>query len=370
MDIADSKFILYGRLENARGGPDDGSTDLVITSVIKSHPMVAGKKMIRIPRFIPIPDGKPSAGVLIFADVWKQKPDVYRGAFCTPAVVDYLKGLLALDTKKRIKVLGYCFAYLEHADKAIAEDAFAEFMTSPDSDIGQAAQSLLGRAELLTSDHSTANDIGRAARSLAADKLRKWLQDERTAPQRLRLYGFLLGNCGSNADAALLRTLVKKHSTSEAPPNLDGVLTGYVLLRPREGWAFVRQLVKEPATLFMLRYAGLRTARFFHNTRPDVIGEKSVLDVLGLLLTQADIADAPINDLRKWRCWSLTERILAIHDQPTFDIPIVKRSILRYALQCPKASAARFVADQRKRDHELVEDAEECLKFEAESSKR
>ena len=44
-----------------------------------------------------------------------------------------------------------------------------------------------------------------------------------------------------------------------------------------------------------------RTARFFWEFRPDVIPHKQVLEGMKMLMEQPDIADMPIEDLRKWK---------------------------------------------------------------------
>ena len=64
---------------------------------------------------------------------------------------------------------------------------------------------------------------------------------------------------------------------------------------------------------------------------------------------QSDIADLAIEDLRKWSRWEVAERILALSGKKSHDIPIVRRSILRYALSCPNQKAMAFVEEQRKR---------------------
>ena len=61
-----------------------------------------------------------------------------------------------------------------------------------------------------------------------------------------------------------------------------------------------------------------------------------------------------------------TDRILALQDRESHDIPIVRRAILRYALsvpkeQDPKGQAKAFVDKQREADPERVKDIEQFL---------
>jgi hypothetical protein len=329
-----SKLILYGTLEAAPEGAGAGGTRLRIVEVVRPHPALAGRKSLDLLRQVPV---EGAARFLVFCDVSGGKIDPYRGVPVTPAAADYLKGLLAVETGGQARLLRYCFEYLEHSDKEVAADAYAEFIKSADI------------------------DIGRAARTASPEKLRGWLRSPHTPPERLRLYGFLLGHCGGDRDATLLRALAETLAGQGAPPLFDGVLTGYALLKPEEGWAYVRALLADPAQHFQVRYSGLRAARFFWDARPDVVPKKKVLGVLETALGQSDIADLPIEYLRGWRCWDLTDQVLALSTQPSHDHPVICRAILRYALQCPRPEAAAFVAGVRKASPDLVEGVEEAL---------
>jgi hypothetical protein len=333
-----SKIILFVRLANAQGTPEGGSTDLVILKTLKSDPVVEGKKVVRIPAHIPIPDPKNPPHLLVFGVVTKGEADFFRAVPGDEAVVKYFEGAMALDAKDRVKVMRYCFDFLEHQNAAIAADAFAEFLKSTDS------------------------DIRKACRTLAADRLRIWLQDNKTPPDRLRLYAFLLANCGDRQDAALLRKLLDKLATQDSPPLIDGVFTAYTILSPKEGWEYTSGLLKDSRTKFTIRYASLRAARYFFTTQPEVVPEQELLRAVGFGLNQSDMADIPAEYLRQWKCWKLTDEVLALSHKKGFEAPIIQRSILRYALQCPDAQAARFVAQMRKTDPEFVKDAEEALR--------
>jgi hypothetical protein len=252
-------------------------------------------------------------------------------------LLKYFEGLLAIDARDRVKVLRYCFDHLDHKEQAVANDAYAEFIAATDP------------------------DIWKVARTLSADKLRRWLRDDRTASQRLRLYALLLAGCGKREDAVLLQKLLDELVKQEDPPLLDGILTGYTLLSPREGWAFTRELLKDPAVNWHVRHAALRSGRYFSITRPDVIREEEILAAFGSALEQEDIADIAVEYLRQGRCWKLTGKVLSIFNKKGFEAPVTRHSVVRYALQCPEAQAVRFIADLRKLDPSLVKEAEEQL---------
>jgi hypothetical protein len=88
-----------------------------------------------------------------------------------------------------------------------------------------------------------------------------------------------------------------------------------------------------------------------------------------LPLKQADIADLAIESLRKRSRWEVADQVLGLFGQKSYDVPIIRRSILRYALACPNNKAAEtFVKTQRQRDPEWVSESEELLRLEGEDT--
>ena len=136
------------------------------------------------------------------------------------------------------------------------------------------------------------------------------------------------------------------------------------MLDPKNGWEYIHAILKDPSKEFMLRYAALRAVRFFWDSRPDLFDKKNLVDGVCQLLDQSDMADLAIEDLRKWNRWEVDERVLALQNKKSHDATIIRRSILKYALACPDPKAAVVVQDWRKRDPEMVKDAEEMLKLE------
>ncbi len=162
----------------------------------------------------------------------------------------------------------------------------------------------------------------------------------------------------------LLDKLVRQHSR----PLIDGILTAYTLLSPKDGWEYTAKLLNDPTAEFTLRYSALRAARYFLTDQPGAVAEKELLGAFRCAIEQADMADFPIEYLRTLKCWKLTEQILALSKKKGFEAPIIQRAILFYALQCPVAQAARFVADMRVSDPSLVQDAEEIVQAQAKAT--
>src|ERR1700693_3010830 len=146
---ARAKMVLYGTLANPRlTGSNDlsdtGVTDFSIERVLKSDPYLGDKKVIELPRYVPVDPRNPPK-FLIFCDVYQNKDkkdqlDPYQGVpVKSPAVVEYLQGILALDARDRSRLLRYCFSYLDHPDEVVANDAYLELAKANDREIGQAA---------------------------------------------------------------------------------------------------------------------------------------------------------------------------------------------------------------------------------------
>jgi hypothetical protein len=338
--VAQASMVLYGAF--VPGNPNDDFTRMNIETVVKKHDALGDNKIATLARYIPT-DKENKYKFLVFCDVFKGKIDPYHLiAFKADSnVAEYLKGALDIAKEKDVSVrLAFFFKYLDNSDVEIQNDAYKEF----------------GNADY--------KDVREAAKKMPPDKIAGWLEDknESTPPYRYGLYALLLGHCGKAEHGDVLRKMLD-NPRKRLSTGVDGMLVGYTLLQPREGWNYTQALMKDSDKEFALRYAALRAARWFHNVRTDVVDKKDVVAGVASLLDQDDIADLAIEDLRRWGCWDLTDRILDLAGKKSHDIPIIRRNILRYALQSPEKRAAEFVADMRKKDAKSVELAEELLKL-------
>jgi len=350
-EVGQAKLVLYGELTNAKQQNNgDGITDLAVETVIKNEmagkkddPVAGTKRTVRLDRYLPPQAQGGKYRYLVYCDVFKGKIDPYR---VLPVLKDgdvakYLLGALQHKDEKIGKRLRFFFDYLDNPDLEISNDAYKEF----------------GNADY--------KDYQHMAKSLPADRVAKWLKDEKTPAFRYGLYASMLGHCGNEKHAKLLHDMLEDPA-KRLGSGVDGMLAGYVMLKPKEGWAYTRDILKDSKKEFMLRYAALRTVRFLWDSRPDLVEKNDLTAGMGLLLDQSDIADLAVDDLRKRECWGMANRVLALRDTKAYkEIPIVRRAVLRFALSCKgNAAATAYVADQRKQDAQMVADAEELLKLE------
>jgi hypothetical protein len=238
----------------------------------------------------------------------------------------------------REAALLYYSKFLDNPDELIAEDAFLEFARSSDQEVGQ------------------------AAKKLSPARLRTLLQNPKLDPDRISLFAFLLGNCGDAADADFLRQRIDQAKGDDMRA-LDGLLGGYIALRPSEGWKLTRDILSNARHDFLKKYAALRAVRFYMGWQPQAM-KTSMLAAYQLVIPDGEMADLATEDLRRWKLWDLTPLILAQYGKATHDAPIVKRGIVRYALSCPLPESQRFLERIRGKDGELIRELAESLEFE------
>jgi hypothetical protein len=340
-DLEQAKAAIYGyatnpRFDDAPGArPGAGFTDFHVERVLKPHPDVNAKKVV-LGRYIPVLDPKAPPKFIVFYILVDGKLFANQGRTVkSDAVVKYLEGGMALAGKDRVTTLRYYFDFLDHPDDAVATDAFLEFARSTDE------------------------EVGKAAANLSAERVRKLLQDPKTPTERLGLYAFLLGAAGAAKDAELLRAMIDR-PTDRTAGALDGLLSGYIQMQPRDGWDLAVRILADGKRGFSQRFAVARALRFYHGWKP-AESRANILRGLDTMLGDGEVADLAINDLREWKIWDLTPKVLAAFGRPGYDVPIVSRGIVRYALQCPLPEARRFLDDLRRRDPELVKEIEEGL---------
>lgn len=377
-ELNQADFILFGSLKNAKQDPNDptqGTTDVEFEAVIKDHPYLStlnGKKVLTIPRYVP-PDPAVKTKHLIFCSVYApttlfpisavgsgmvmgtwamHKVDPYHGLPVQPEskIPEYLKGVQAIRDQDPVTRLKFFFDYLESPEIDISNDAYLEF----------------GQADY--------KDVRAVAEKIPAGTVIKWIKDPGTLSLRLGLYGLMAGHSGSAEDAKALKAVIDDPNRQYAS-GLDGLICGYVLLDKKGGWEYLQKLLKDGSKDFTTRYAGIRVLRFFFEYRPDHLPKEDVLEAMKIPLSQPDVADLPIEDLRKWKQWQFAGTVLeTIKKEKHAKEPLVVRAATRFFLAAPADTpgAAEFIAQRRKADPDGVKDIEELLALEkaaAESNK-
>jgi hypothetical protein len=336
----DSDMVLVGRFTNARLGPgglDEGTTDFIIETALKTNEAIKGKKMITLPRYIP----QAKAKFMIFCEISKSgRIEAYRGDELQSDgdMVKYLMGAVAVKSKSSEQRLRYFFNYLNDPDLVVSRDAYREFAKA---------------------DYKEYKEM---ARKLDPEVIVRWLEDPKTLNSRYGLFASFLGHCGKPEHAKVLRKMIDEAEKNKFS-GVDGLLAGYVMLQPKEGWERLKDIMKSSKD-FNFRFAALRTCRFLYAERTDLLEAKDIAEGLTLLLANSDIADFAIDTLRKWKRWDMTDRVLDLYGKESLDVGTVHRSIVKFALRAPQPRAKKFVEDQRRADSEWVNEIEELLNLE------
>jgi len=340
-DFSKSALVLVGTCGKAKFGPngfDDSTTEFFIEEVVKPHESVKGKKMIVLPRYIADMKNKH----LVFADVYKGQLDFYLGLpiAADSSMVKYLKGAIAVNDKAPGERLRYFFDYLNFPEYEIAVDAYREYAKA---------------------DYK---DYEKMAKSLPKATLVAWINDPKTPSFRYGLFGSLLGHCGGPEEAKLLKAAIDDPEKNKGS-GADGMMAGLVMIDPKGGWEFLSKRMLDPGKDFTERYSVFRTARFLWDTRPDLVPKETLVKSVGELIQSRDMADFAIDELRKWKRWEFTQPILKLWGTESHNLGVIKRSIGRFMLRSPEPAAAKFIAEQRVRDPEWVQETEDLLKLES-----
>lgn len=247
------------------------------------------------------------------------------------------------------KRLPYFLKFLEAADPTIAGDAYQEFANAPYKEITTLAD------------------------KMPREKLRKWVADPKTSAGRLGLYGLMLGLCGNPEDAAVMKEKIVEKS-DDYRLGIDGVMGGYLLLTGEPGLELLEETkISDPKVPFSETYAARQAILFLNSYGAGKIPAERLRASLRVLLEKRpEMADLTIGDLGRMKDWGLQSRLMELYGEEAFNVPAVKRSIVRFMLasirDVPQGggektpphveSARQHLETLRKRDPKLVAEAE------------
>ena len=250
------------------------------------------------------------------------------------------------------KRLAYFVKFLEFSDPVIANDAFAEFANAPYKDV-----------TLINQD-------------LPREKLRKWIVSDDVPGTRLGLYGMMLGLCGDESDAQALKAKIVEKS-EDFRLGIDGMMGGYLLLTGDEGLAVIDEhKLKDKSIPFSETFAAMQALRFMWTYGEGKISKDRLCQSMRILLDRPELADLVIADLGRWKDWSVQKKLMELYGAEEYNIPSIKRAIVRYMLSSAKdvpqggpqggaveepphaVSGRKHVAELRQKDPKTVAEAE------------
>jgi hypothetical protein len=250
---------------------------------------------------------------------------------------------------KSIERLAYFAKFLENPDSIIADDAYGEFANA---------------------DYK---DIAPLGRTLESETIRGWIANPKTSPGRLGLYGLLLGLSGKDADLEFLKGKILEPSDGYRL-GIDGLISGYLILGGDKSLAVIEDSkLKDKKCSFSETYAAMQAIRFMWTYGDGRIDKEHLRAAMRTLLDRPELADLVITDLGRWSDWSVLDKLMTLYTQEAYDIPSIKRAIVRFYLVAESSKpkdptaevpehvkqAKKHLAQLRKDDPETVKAAEE-----------
>lgn len=212
------------------------------------------------------------------------------------------------------KRLAYFLKFLEYPDQLVSNDAYGEFANAPYEEIVKIA-----------------DKMDRA-------KISKWVASKETSPTRLGLYGLLLGLCGNKDDAELMRQKIEE-KTEDFRLGIDGVTSGFLLLTGGEGLSVIdKTKLKAKNVPFSETYAAMQALRFMWTYGSNRIEKERLRQSMRELLDRPELADLVVADLARWEDWSVQDRLMKLYGEGEYNIPSIKRAIVRYFLTASKVA--------------------------------
>lgn len=311
---------------SGRPGQDDaaGSTTYRVQRVLKGPETLSGKSIV-LPRFRAARPGD------LFLLMGNRGENIQWGSpvEVTPAVIQYVTQAPPRSEPMAHR-LAYYLRFLEHPEKTIADDAYAEFANAP------------------------YEDIARIRKSIPREKVRQWLESPTTPVTRTGLYGLLLGLSGTDEDAAWMERRILQ-PTQDYRLGIEGIMSGYLLLTGERGLDLLDRTKLAATTVvdasgrpvlgedgrplplpFSETYAAMQALRFMWTYGDGKIKPERLKQSMRLLLDRAELADLVIADLARWKDWSVRDRLVQMYGRPPYDVPAIKRAIVRYLLVCAK----------------------------------
>lgn len=265
----------------------------------------------------------------------------------TKAVYRYIIDAPPLEAPAQ-KRLNYYLEFLENADPIISADAYTEFANADYKEI-----------------------VG-LTKQLPRERLREWVAAKETPATRLGLYGLMLGLCGNPDDAPLMEQRITEN-VDDFRLGIDGVIGGYLLLTGEPGLAVIEKAkLLDKKVPFSETYAAMQALRFMWTYGNGRIPGDRLKTSMRLLLDRPELADLVISDLARWKDWSMQEKLMQIYGTEDFNVPSIKRAIIRYMIASTKdipgggakeppphvVAGTKYLKQLRDKDAKMVNEAE------------
>ena len=323
-----------------------GSTTYEIVQVARAPAKTLEKgKKITLERYR---QGKPGDLAVLFGSLFRSDTIDWSSPLeISAAGFKFLIEAPSFDAPQDVR-LAYYLKFLENSDPMIAADAFGEFA------------------------NAAYKDVVSIAKQFPHDSLRKWVKSPKTLPTRINLYGLMLGLCGDDEDAKLMQAKIVEETT-EFRLGIDGLMGGFLVLTGEKGLEVLEQSkIVNRDVPFSETYSAMTALRFMWTYGNGKIPPERLKSSMHLLLDRPEVSDLVISDLARWKDWSIQPKLRDLYGAEEYNIPSIKRAIVRYMISSTKdvpagggeapgehvAEGARYLEELRKLDPKTVNEAE------------
>lgn len=332
-EATQAEFVAAGMLKNPR---IEGKTDFEVTAALK--PKEFASKTVTLLKYLAVARNEPVHRV-IFGDLLDDEVDPFRiMVIRSDDFVPYLRGAIANTQAPPATRYAYFSKYLEHSDQNIAIDAYQEFAKAPYP------------------------DVVAAAKSYDPDRLLELIRNPLTPGDRIGLYGLMVGVAGRPQDAEVLRRMVENPNERRLN-GLDGLMGGLCVLNPTQGLELSLDILNDRQKPFNLRYSALEAIRFAL-IELDAFDRDHVFERMRQALEIPELCDLLMDELRKHQQWSAVNQVLGLAERSGYDSAVIRRAILRFAIECPDPKANAFLQKAAESDSQFVADVKSSLEFE------
>ena len=251
-------------------------------------------------------------------------PELISWDSSTPVSLEAIRYIKCAPAQSvpQVQRLPYYLTFLENPEPLLSIDAWAEFA------------------------NATYDDVKAVKDRMPREKLRQWIADPMMTPERLGLYGMMLGLCGNVEDAAFLEMQI-----GTVPPTgkddeeffrygTDGLMGGYLLLTGEDGVAFLEQTRLKPDVPTDSVHAAVQAMQFVWSYESSLIPQSRLKSSMRRLLSNNDLRILTITNLARWKDWECWPELELLFKDACVDDRATQRAIVRFAEECKKATSA------------------------------